>query len=85
MYRYALGDKDLYRLAFVLAGKDSSFQQLPLLPRVALAVYDPSTGTTEVRTVVWYIVTRGGRILPNTDVVSSTAPGGNPRSSTLYP
>ena len=49
MYRYALGDKDLYRQAFVLAEKEAAFQQLPLPPRITLASLKQSEAARKVR------------------------------------
>ena len=43
------GDKDLYRLAFILARKLPRFRQLPAVPRVALGAYDPDGNADEVR------------------------------------
>lgn len=53
MYHYTLGDKDLYRLAFVLAEKEAAFQQLALAPRITLTSSDPRQATGKVSKSFW--------------------------------
>ena len=48
MYKYALGDKDLYRLSFVLADKEQDFQQLAFAPRITLTSTGPPQAAGKV-------------------------------------
>lgn len=77
MYRYALGDKDLYRLAFVLADKEAAFQQLSLPPRIALASLEQSEAARKV-------TREHGRIAASHWSCLRRQGGADPRATPLY-